>query len=354
MYNKRILILVTSAFTILTSCSQEGKVEEQVKETKFHIPTTVSKEAQRIIGEWSLEGRNKGVNNFLEADAPIADWEAKQEEFNEMASKSMPELLEFYKPTVDTIEVGGIRAIDVKPKGYVESDKVVVYIHGGGYVLFTADVTMLSSVPLADASGLRVITIDYTLSPQAKFGKITDEVLQFYKGLLKMGYNPKNISIYGDSAGGGLAAGSILKMRDNGIELPSSLVLWSPWADIDEVGDTYFTLKDNDPNLVNKGFLEECALAYADKKDFKNPYVSPVYGDFSKDFPPTLIQVGGKEIFLSNSIRMYRALNEAGKEVKLDVYEGMWHVWQGYYKIPESKMAVNNTKKFILEHFKSE
>ena len=325
--------------------------ENGVLGTKFYIPSTVSEEAQQIIGEWSVESRNKGTENFLKADSPIEEWAAKQKEFNEMAMEPLPELLDFYKPTVDTIEVGGIRAIDVKPNGYVKNDKVVVYIHGGAFVFFTADVTLLSSVPLADATGLRIISVDYTLSPQAKFGKITDEVLQLYQGLLDEGYKAENISIYGDSAGGGIAASSVLKMRDKGIALPASLVLWSAWADIDEIGDTYFTLKDHDPNLVNKDFLDQCALAYADKKDFKNPYASPVYGDFSKDFPPTLIQVGGKEIFLSNSIRMYRALNEAGKEVKLDVYEGMWHVWQGYYKIPESIMAVRNTKNFILANF---
>ena len=325
--------------------------ERNITDTKFHIPSTVSKEAQGVIGEWSIEDRNKGIENFLKADSPLSEWTVKQKEFNEVASEPLPELLNFYNPTVDTIEIGGIRAIDVKPKDYMESNKVIVYIHGGAYAFFTADVTLLSSVPLADAIGMRIVSVDYTLAPHAKFRKITDEVIQLYQGLLDSGYEAKNISIYGDSAGGGLAAGSVLKMRDKGIVLPSSLVLWSAWADIDEIGDTYFTLKDSDPNLVNAGFLEECALAYADKKDFKNPYVSPVYGDFSKDFPPTLIQVGGKEIFLSNSIRLYRALNEADKEVKLDVYEGMWHVFQGYYDMPESKVAVNNTKKFILNHF---
>ena len=349
----KYLYLILSGAIFLSSCKEEVTTAEQensVVETKFHIPSTVSEEAQQIIGEWTVEGRNKGAH-VLKADAPISEWAAKQKEFNEMASAPLPDLLDLYKPTVDTIEIGGIRAIDVKPNGYVESDKVIVYIHGGAYVFFTADVTLLSSVPLADAIGMRVVSVDYTLAPQAKFQQITDEVLQLYQGLLDLGYESKNIAIYGDSAGGGLAAGSVLKMRDKGIDLPSSLVLWSAWADIDEIGDTYFTLKDNDPNLVNTDFLENCALAYADKKDFKNPYVSPVYGDFSKDFPPTLLQVGGKEIFLSNSIRLYRAMNEAGKEVKLDVYEGMWHVWQGYYKIPESKMAVKNTKNFILENF---
>lgn len=350
---KYIFLIILSAM-FLSSCEEEiANIEQQssLVETKFHIPTTVSADAQKTIGEWTLEGRNKGVENFLKADAPLSEWAAKQKEFNDMASEPMADLLEYYHPTVDTIEVGGIRAIDVKPKNYKESDNVVVYIHGGAYVFFTADVTLLTSVPLADVSGLRVISIDYTLAPQAKFDKITDEVLQFYQGLLDEGYKPENISIYGDSAGGGLAAGSVLKMRDKGMELPSSLVLWSPWADIDRIGDTYFTNANNDPNLVYPGFLEECALAYADKEEFKNPYVSPVYGDYTKNFPPTLIQVGGKETFLSNSIRMYRVLNEADKEVKLDVYEGMWHVWQAYYKMPESKIAVKNTSKFILEHF---
>ena len=344
---KNIIIVVLAYFTM---CSCDKEIKENISK-KFHIPQTVSTEAQDVIREWSIEDRNSGAK-IIAADAPLEEWEELQGEFNEFASEPLPELLDYYKPTVDTISIGGIRAIDVKPKNYVDNGKVIVYIHGGAYVFFTADVTLLSSVPLSDLTGMRIISIDYTLAPQAKFDKITDEVLQMYKGLLDMGYTANNISIYGDSAGGGLAAGSVLKMRDNDIPLPSSLVLWSPWTDIDRIGDSYYTLADHDPNLVYPGFLENCALAYSDKKDFKNPYVSPVYGDFSKPFPPTLIQVGGKEVFLSNSIRMYRALNEEGKEVKLDVYEGMWHVWQGYYKMPESKMAVKNTKNFIMKHFK--
>ena len=163
-------------------------------------------------------------------------------------------------------------------------------------------------------------------------------------------YKPKNIAIYGDSAGGSIVAGAILKMRDLQINLPCVVVLWSAWLDLDEIGDSYYTLKNTDPNLVYKGFLENCAEAYAPKSQWKNPYVSPVYGDYKKEFPPTLIQVGSKEIFLSNSIRMFRNLKENNKEVELDVYEGMWHVWQGNYEIPESKIAINNTKNFILKH----
>ncbi|MCK5823894.1 MAG: alpha/beta hydrolase [Ichthyobacteriaceae bacterium] len=353
-------ILLSVAFVAtLSSCEQNmdnQSVEvlnenEVLVDSSFYTPQTMSKEAQEIVSEWNIVDRNKN-SGFPKADAGDKVWSDHQAKFNEMAMEWIPGIIEDLGTTVDTIMINGVRAIDVKPKNYKKSDKVLLYVHGGAYVVFTADVTLASSAPLADLTGLRVISLDYTLAPQADFKQITDEFIKFYKGVMEMGYKPENISLYGDSAGGGLAAGGLLKARDLGIDMPSSLVLWSPWTDIDEVGDTYSTLADNDPNLVYKGFLDHCALAYAGSKDnFKNPYVSPVYGDFSKDFPPTLIQVGGKEIFLSNAIRMHRVLDNEDIEVKLDVYEGMWHVFQGYYKVPEAQIALKNTKKFMFKHF---
>ncbi len=316
----------------------------------FHIPKTISPEAQKLLKNQTRLIR-EGGSHFPKGDASHQEWESLQNFIDDLVLKGLEPIKEYYKPSIDTIQIGGIRAIDIKPKDYKKSDKVIFYIHGGSYVVLHADVTLASMLPLAEATGLRIVAIDYTLAPQAKFEQITDEVIQFYKGLLDE-YDAKDIAMYGDSAGGGLSASSILKMRDQNIELPAVLVLWSPWTDIDQVGDSYFTLADNDPNLMNRDFLENAALAYAPKSEFKNPYVSPVYGDFSKTYPPTLIQVGSKEVFLSNAIRMYRALDDAGKDVKLDVYEGMWHVWQGHYLLPESKKAVENTKKFMFKHLK--
>lgn len=343
---KRILFSLFVA--ILISC---GKKEKQIgidSQTIVHIPTTISKEAKAILSKWTIAGRDAGAY-LPKSNAPIKEWEVKQNEAKIAATKPLSAILKKYKPMVDTIFLDGVRAIDVKPKDYKKSDKVIIYIHGGAFVFYPADVTLLSSIPLADVSGLRIISIDYTLAPQAKFNQITDEVIKSYQALLKE-YKSDDIAIYGDSAGGAITASSILKMRDLQIALPKAVVLWSPWSDIDEIGDSYYTLKSTDPNLVYKGFLEYCAEAYAPKNEWKNPYVSPVYGDYSKEFPPTLIQVGSKEIFLSNAIRMYRKLKENNKEVELDVYEGMWHVWQGYYHIPESKMAIKNTKNFMFKH----
>ncbi len=148
-----------------------------------------------------------------------------------------------------------------------------------------------------------------------------------------------------------MAAGVVLKMRDDGKGMPAAVVLWSPWADITETGDTYETLKLAEPMYLYEKHLKHSADAYADPKDQKNPYVSPVYGDYTKGFPPTLIQGGTKEIFLSNFIRLYQALDSDGQKVKLDLYEGMSHVFQAFMPDTlESKMALGKVDAFLKQH----
>jgi len=122
-----------------------------------------------------------------------------------------------------------------------------------------------------------------------------------YQALLKDDHRFEDILSYGDSSGGGLAASVILKMRDQRLGMPAAAVLVSPWVDVTRTGDTEFTLQRAEPNYLYDQHSKNAAGAYADPKDQKHPYVSPVYGDFSKGFPPTLIQGGTKEILLSAS-----------------------------------------------------
>lgn len=204
---------------------------------------------------------------------------------------------------------------------------------------------------MAERTGLRVISIDYTLAPHAQWQEITDQVITVFKELKKAGYSMQDIAIYGDSAGGGLAAGAVLKMRDGGMEMPAAVVLWSPWADITETGDSYVTLKAAEPQYIYEKHLKPAADAYAAPKEQKNPYVSPVYGDYTKGFPPTLIQGGTKEIFLSNFIRLYQALDTAGQTVKLDLYEGMIHIFQlQILDSSESKIALTKVDEFLRQN----
>jgi epsilon-lactone hydrolase len=228
---------------------------------------------------------------------------------------------------------------------------VLVYTHGGAYTLLSAYSTLGCSLLVAHETGLRVISVDYTVAPFAKYDQITDEIMAVFKALSEERYRPQDIAIYGDSAGGSLAAGVVLKMRDKGFAMPAAVVLFSPWADITKTGDTYVTLSHAETNFIYEKHLKPCADAYANPEDQKNPYVSPVYGDYTKGFPPTLIQGGTKEIFLSNFIRLYQALDTAGQTVKLDLYEGMPHIFQwGLPGSRESKLALKKMKQFLYKH----
>ncbi|MDJ1174129.1 alpha/beta hydrolase [Roseofilum capinflatum] len=317
----------------------------------FYIPKTISAEAQSVLNSFTFA--NRDVLDFPEPD-DLEGWKKIQQMRIDAFGPVNEKVKKEYQPTIEEKELGGIPVLDIKPKGWKDNGKLLVYTHGGGYTQHNVHTTLPFSVCVADKTGLNVIAIDYTLAPLAKHDQMSDQVVAVFKALLEQGRKLENIALYGDSAGGGLASGSVLKMRDQGVGMPAALVLWSPWADIDQnCGDSYFALRDIDPLLSYENELGKSALACADPKDWKNPYVCSVYGDFSKGYPPTFIQVGTKEIFLSCSIRLYHALNNAGQTVKLELFDGMWHVFQGLnYDIPESETARENMAKFLKEYLK--
>ena len=315
-----------------------------ISASDFNIPQSISKEAQEVVKSFTLKNRN---SISPEAD-DFKGWK-RAYQANEDAMKPLSEaIVSKLDASIRRYSLGGVKVIEIEPKGYKESKKLLIYVHGGGYTFFSAYSTLQSAVPVADATTLKVISIDYTLAPKSKWKNTTQEIVSVIKALKKQGYKLKDMAIYGDSAGGGLAAGAVLRARDEGVGLVGAVVLWSPWADITQTGDSYQTLKKASPLLYYPKNLKYCADAYADEEDQKHPYVSPVYGDYSKGFPPTLIQVGTKEIFLSNAVREYRAIKDAGIEVEIDPYEGMWHVFQAFHwELPESYLARENMARFL-------
>jgi acetyl esterase/lipase len=247
--------------------------------------------------------------------------------------------------------MGNATVIDIKPNNWVDNGKVLVYTHGGGYTQLSANSTLGGALEVANTTGMRIISIDYTLAPFSKWNQTTDQILSVISDLKNnQGYSMNDIAMFGDSAGGDMTLGSVLKMRDVSIGLPAAVVVFSPNTDLTLTGDTVTTLKEADPVLDADG-VRTLVSAYADPSEYKIPYVSPVYGNFSKGFSPTLIQVGTKEILLSDSVRFYQALDQAGIPVKLDVYEGMPHVFQGYLAgTPESKIAISKMNDFLKEY----
>ena len=315
---------------------------------QIYIPTTISKEAQEELRKIA----SNPFNFKSPGPADMIGWKKLYQEHESMDLFHSQSIKDLYQPNITETKLGGVNVLDIKPKNWHDNGKVLVYTHGGAYTLLSANSSLSSSILAADATSLRVISIDYTVAPFSKWNQTTDQVISVIQELKdQQGYSLDDIAIYGDSAGGGLATGSVLKMRDSGMGMPAAVVLWSPWTDVTQNGETYLTLKDADPLLTNNQFLKNSADAYANPIDQKNPYVSPVYGNFSKGFPPTLIQGGTKEILVSDFVRLYQGLDQADVPVKLDIYEGMPHVFQYILiKTPESDISLSKMNNFLREY----
>jgi acetyl esterase/lipase len=312
----------------------------------FSLPTTISQEAREYFtSEFSPEIRDG--RSYPEANDAVGWREYNRTELVKRASFNQA-LRRRYEPILIESTMGGVPVLDVRPRGWLENDKVLVYTHGGGYVGGIASDALDSVLPLADESRLRIISVSYTLAPHANFQQITDETTAVVRDLVNRGYRNQDIAIWGDSAGGGLAAATALKFRDQGLGLLAGVVLWSPWADLTGSGDTYLTLAEVEPFFRFDVFLRRAALAYAGAENPAHPFASPVCGDFVQGYPPTLIQAGTRELLLSDSVRLYRKLDAAGIPVTLDLYEGMWHVFQ-FKPIdsPESRRARRKTCEFL-------
>lgn len=342
-----VAVLAVPGLELMPAASYaQSRIDTLRDQPAFYVPSTISQQWQDALKTWTGP-----TDETFPAPDDIDGWRQLQREGDRFIGRMTEPLMAQYQPTIAEHDLGGVQVLDIKPKDWQDDGRVLVYTHGGAYTFNSARSTLSSSVPVAAATGVRVISVNYTLAPHARWDQVTDEVVSVVQALHAEGHEWTTIAMYGDSAGGGLAAGSILKMRDRGIGMPAALFLWSPWADITQTGDTYQTLADADPLLVYPRQLERSAAAYADPADQKNPYVSPVYGDFTKGFPPTLIQVGTKEIFLSNSVRLYRALDQAGIPAVLDVYEGMPHVFQGIMPdSPESRTAFDKANRFVNQY----
>jgi epsilon-lactone hydrolase len=314
-----------------------------------HVPNTVSVEARRYLESLADPASRPA---FPAAD-DIAGWK-RVWEANEVAHQPKVEAtLKRLDPLVVERKLGGVPVLDIKPKGWKDNGKVLVHAHGGNYTLHSARSRLPGSALAAHATGNRVISVDYTVAPVGKWEHVTDQILAVIEGLQQEQFKLKDIAVYGESAGGALVAGSVLKMRDKGLGMPAAVVLWSPWADITNSGDSAITLKSFDPLHVYDRQLKPSADAYADPKQQKHPYVSPVYGDYTKGFPPTLIQGGTREIFLSHCVRQYRAIDAAGGTAVLDLYDGMPHVFQVRPEMadaPETRAAMKKMADFLKRH----
>lgn len=248
---------------------------------------------------------------------------------------------------LENINAGGVPAVWVRTPEPVRKGKVLLYIHGGGFILGSAQTDLALALRIGPAAGMAVLSVDYRLAPEHPFPAATDDVLAAYRWLLKQGYAGRDIGVFGDSAGGALALSLVLASRDAGLKPPAAVAVLSPVTDLTGAGDTRATLASFDPVLM--GDATARWTAYLGGHDPKEPLISPLYGDL-KGFPPLLIQVGTREVLLSDSVRLARKARVDGVDVTLDVWEGMWHVWQGNPDAPEASEATDAIVEFFRRH----
>jgi epsilon-lactone hydrolase len=250
------------------------------------------------------------------------------------------------QPAVRPMHLSGVPVVDVKPQGWTDNRQIVIYTHGGGSTLSSAQSTLFSVALMASTTGLRVIAVDYPVTPGGTWQDITAHVVSVVKALLTEGYALKNMAIFGDAAGGSLAVSAVVQMRDQGLGMPAAVVLWAPWADLTAPGATATPLTAAEPNDLSA--TGRTSSAAADPSDPQPRAVSPGSGDASRGFPPTLIQGSTKAIFLHNFHRQSQAIESAGGTAQLDLYEGMTHVFQPRLpQSPEGQLALKKMKQFL-------
>ena len=246
------------------------------------------------------------------------------------------------------VDAGGVNAEWVSWLGVAE-DKVLLYLHGGGYVFGGPDSHRDLAWRLAKESGVRVLVVDYRLAPEHPFPAALDDATRSYRWLLEQGIAPENISVAGDSAGGGLAAALVLNLTNLGVKLPKAVVMISPWADLAMTGDSMKTNADKDAMLSPEA-ISRFANFYLGDSNPKAPLASPVFADLS-GFPPALILVGSTEVLLSDAETIAQKINDSGGLATLEIWPKMPHVFPLFAGIiPEGKAAVSQISEFLRSH----
>lgn len=229
-----------------------------------------------------------------------------------------------------------------------ESDptKVVLYLHGGGYVIGSIATHRGLVSRIAAAAGTRALSVGYRLAPETPFPGAVEDATSVYSYLLDQGIAAENIAIGGDSAGGGLTFATLVSLKEQGQPLPGAAFALSPWVDLEGLGESMQTKADADPMVQKDGLVEMGKLYLADA-DPKTPLASPLYAELT-GLPPILIQVGTAETLLDDSIRIADRLRDAGGTVELQQFEDLVHVFQAFAPIvPESLEAIEKIGAFL-------
>ena len=320
------------------------------------VITLISEEAQKSIKRYSSLGSLiKALYFNPSKDAKIRVM-FQRLNYN-FALKFNPKLKD---ANYEELYLGGIRTLKITtPKS--DPNKNILYFHGGAYIVGNPEAYKSLVGHLAGITEATIYVPDYRLAPENKFPSQLNDGVECYKALINdLNINPSQIIVGGDSAGGNLSLVTCLKLKELGIEMPSSIICISPWADPEGTGDTYTTEMAEKDILMGPVFKKmwnyghQSFLYFVDENEYEinDPFISPIYGDYT-NFPPVMIQVGSHEILLSDAKRLKEALDKVGCVNEYIEWEGLWHVFQLEVKLPETIKSFNIFSEFIDKHIKA-
>lgn len=243
------------------------------------------------------------------------------------------------------VDAGGVPAIWADAEGGA-TDRVLQYVHGGGYVIGSAHYYRRLTGHLAKAIGCRVLNVDYRLAPEFPHPAPVEDSTKAYRWLLDQGIEPRHIAIAGDSAGGGLTVATLLRIRDTGLPMPAAAVPLSPWIDMEGTGESMTTMAERDV-LVGADVIKGMAEAFLAGGDARDPLAAPLHADLG-GLCPLYIQVGGDETLLDDSTRLTERAGHAGVECRIDVFPEMQHVFQmAAGSMPEADEAIERIAEWL-------
>jgi len=247
---------------------------------------------------------------------------------------------------VEAGDLGGVPGEWLTPIA-ADEGRVVLYFHGGGYNIGSAETHRSMLTHLATRARTRVFSVDYRLAPESPYPAAIDDAVASYEGLLTVGTDPARVVVAGDSAGGGLALALLTRIRDAGVALPAGAVALSPWTDL-TASSASIAANEATDIMLGRPLLHHWATAYLDGADPEHPHASPLHADLS-GLPPILVQVGDTEVLLDEGVRFAAQAADAGVDITLQVEPDMFHVWPFFAGIvPESDDALAEAAAWIL------
>ena len=308
-------------------------------------PDTVSPQVRKLI-----EAPLSPTWNVIPKTAE--EWKAQVDAGAKATVATLPALREALKVKVEPTTIDGVKAYVLTPESIPpeNQNRLLIHVHGGCFVSFPGESGTAEAIYMAGIGRFKVISIDYRMPPDHPYPAGLDDAVTVWKAAIKMA-SPKNMAIFGSSAGGNLTLAMVLRAKKEGLPLPAAIAPGTPMSDLTNAGDSFKTNAMVDNVLVAPGAnCDQRAALYINGRDAKDPFLSPVYGDLT-GFPPAILTTGTRDLLLSSTVRVHRKLRQAGVDAVLQVYEGQSHAH--YYRdvtAPETKEAFGEIAQFFDKH----